>query len=253
MSNLLMYSTAGAIMDIIALIVLVFCVIQGAKKGFIKSLVSTFGSLFSLIFALLLCSTVANFFENKFGWITSISGGIQGTLTKIFGQELMDVEIGLATEDVLSEQFNVSLFLIKTILSVKDSSNIPADTTLNEIICPIFAYYIVCIISVVILFIVFKIIFFLLGEIVKKLHKNKIIGATDTGLGILFGAIKSIVIINFALMVLSIIPIGFIQDLASSIENSVLTKIINKIDVFSLILKAISSVNLTDTITNVIK
>ena len=252
MSNLLMYNTVGAIIDVVALIIIAFCMMSGAKKGFIKSLISTFGSFFSLILAVLLCSSVARFFENNFGWITGISGKISGILTKIFGQELMDVELGLVTEDVLSEQFNVSLFLIKTILSVKANSNIPLDTTLNQIICPVFAYYIVCIISVVILFIVFKIIFFLIGEIVKKLHSNKIIGTADSALGILFGAIKSIIIINFALMIISIIPIGFVQDLYVSIDSTIITKIVNKIDVFSLILKALASVNIADIITGII-
>ncbi len=251
MSNLLLYSVSGAILEVLALIVLIATIIIGAKNGFIKSLISTFGSLVSLILAVLLCSSVAKVLENKFSLVTTISSKLSGVLTRIFGEQLMNTSLSLATEDVLSEQFNLSLFLVKIILSLK-STDIAPETTLSSIICPVFGYYIVCIISVIVLYIIFRIIFFLIGEIVKKMHSNKIIGATDTILGIVFGAIRGIIVINFALMILNIIPLGFIQNFVGSVNDTVFVKIINKIDVVSLILKALSNVNISDIIVNMI-
>ena len=70
--NLLLTTTGGAIVDIVALILFVGFAINGAKKGFIKSLISTFGSIISLFVAILLCSSVANFLENQFGFATQI-------------------------------------------------------------------------------------------------------------------------------------------------------------------------------------
>ena len=251
MSNLLLYSTSGAILEALALIIFIVSIIVGAKQGFIKSLISTFGSLLSLIFAVLLCSSVAKFLENRFSLITTISSKLTGVLTGIFGEELMNTPLSLATEDVLSEQFNLSLYLIRIILSIK-SSDISPDTTLSSIICPVFAYYIVCILSVIILYILFRIIFFLIGEIVKKMHSNKFIGTTDTLLGLVFGALKGIITINFALMIIGIIPIGFVQNFVGAVSDTIFVKIISKIDVVSLILKAMASVNLTDIIVGII-
>ncbi len=245
MANLMLYSTSGAILEALALIVFIVSIIVGAKKGFIKSLISTFGSLLSLIFAVLLCSTVAKVLEDKFSLVTTISGKLTGVLTGIFGEELMNTPLASATEDVLSEQFNLSLYLIRIILSIK-TSDIPQDTTLSNIIAPVFGYYIVCILSVIVLYILFRIIFFLIGEIVKKLHSNKFIGTTDIVLGIVFGAIKGIITINFALMILGIIPIGFIQNFVASTTDTIFVNIISKIDVVSLILKAMASVNIPE-------
>ena len=247
MENLLLYSTSGAILEACALLVFIACIVIGAKKGFVKSLISTFGSMISLILAVLLCSSVAKVLENKFSLVTTISSKLTGVLSKIFGEQLMTTPLSLATEDVLSEQFKLSLFLVRIILSLKTTGLSP-DTTLSSIICPVFGFYIVCIISIIILFIIFKIIFFLIGEIVKKLHSNKVIGATDITLGIVFGAIKGVFVINFALMILSFIPLGFIQNFTGAINDTIFTKIINKIDVISLILKGMARVNVTDLI-----
>ncbi len=245
MSNLLLYSTSGAILEGLALIVFIVSVIVGAKQGFIKSLISTFGSLLSLIFAVLLCSSVAKFLENKFSLVTTISSKLTGVLTGMFGEELMSTPLSLATEDVLSENFNLSLYLVRIILSIK-SSDIAPDTTLSSIICPVFAYYIVCILSVILLYILFRILFFIIGEIVKKLHSNKVIGTTDTVLGLVFGAIKGIITINFALMILGIIPLGFVQKFVGATSDTIFVNIISKLDIVSLILKAMASVNITD-------
>ena len=245
MSNLLLYSTSGAILEGLALIVFIVSVIVGAKQGFIKSLISTFGSLLSLIFAVLLCSSVAKFLENKFSLVTTISSKLTGILTGVFGEELMSTPLSLATEDVLSENFNLSLYLVRIILSIK-SSDIAPDTTLSNIICPVFAYYIVCILSVILLYILFRILFFIIGEIVKKLHSNKVIGTTDTVLGLVFGAIKGIITINFALMILGIIPLGFVQNFVGATSDTIFVNIISKLDIVSLILKAMASVNITD-------
>lgn len=247
MNSLLLYSTSGAILEVLALLIFVVSIIIGAKKGFIKSLISTFGTLLSLIFAVLLCSSVAKVLENKFLLVTKISSKLTGVLSGIFGEELMTTPLSLATEDVLSEQFNLSLFLIRIIMSLKNT-DISPDTTLSSIICPVFGFYIVCIISILLLFIIFKIIFFLIGEIVKKLHSNKVIGATDITLGIVFGAIKGIISINFALMILNFIPLGFIQNFVGGINTTIFAKFINKIDVVSLLLKGMANVNVTDII-----
>ena len=78
------------------------------------------------------------------------------------------------------------------------------------------------------------------------MHSNKFIGTTDTVLGIVFGAIKGIITINLSLMILGIIPIGFIQNFVASTSDTIFVNIINKIDVVSLILKAMASVNIPE-------
>ena len=54
----------SAIIEIVALALIVGSCFVGYKKGFAKTFVSTFGSILSIIFALLLSGVVAKFLEN---------------------------------------------------------------------------------------------------------------------------------------------------------------------------------------------
>jgi hypothetical protein len=95
-----------------------------------------------------------------------MSDKLGGVLGSIFGDEIMNLPLGLAAEQTL-ESAGLSSLIIKLILSFKTNSAIPTDTALKELICPTFAYYLVLIISAIGLFIVFKLIFFCISKIVK--------------------------------------------------------------------------------------
>ena len=82
MSNLLLASSYSAIIDVVALSVIVVLSIMGLKNGFVKTFVKVFGTIISLLLAVMLCSKGALFFENQFGLITSITEKVSGLVTK---------------------------------------------------------------------------------------------------------------------------------------------------------------------------
>ncbi len=237
------YSVTGAIIDAIALIIIIIYAVFGAKRGFVKTFFIVFGSLLSLIFAALLCSSVAQFTENKFGFISTVSDGVSGSLVKIFGEEIMSLPLSSATDGNLA-QAGVSGFILKTILSLKDNSSVPPETMIKDVISPVFGYYIVAVICAIALYIVFRIIFFLVGELFKKMHAFKVIGALDGSLGFLMGTIQGVIVIEIILSILGYIPLGFIQNINAEISsNTVLTAFLSNINIYNLILKALSKVN----------
>ncbi len=247
----LLVSSAGTIVDIALIVIILIFAIVGCVKGFVKSFLATFGWLFALIFAVLLCSAVTNFLENKFGLVSSISGGVGNFLTGIFGDKIMNTTLREATEEVLNGS-SLSGWLISIVLDVKELEGVPMDVTVNQIISPVFGYYATCVISIVGLFILFRIVFFIIGELMKFLHKIKLIGFVDRLLGFLFGVIRGFIFVQIIMIIIRFIPMGFLQQIVTYLDASGFATFIQKINLFSVMLSALSQVNLLDMIKTLI-
>ncbi len=252
MLNLLLALSTSAIIDIVVAALIILFALMGLFRGFAKTFISAFGSILSLILAVLLASTVATFLQNKFGLITKISDGLAGVLTNIFGEQIMDTTLAQATEENLA-QAGVAGWIANIILSIRGADNIDMDITLNQIICPVFGYYITVIISIIALYIILRILLFLIGEIIKKLSKISIIGAVDKTLGLFLGLIRGIIFVQIAILIINVIPLSFFQELSVNIEASVLAAFINKINIFGIIINSVAGIgNVTDFIVNLL-
>ncbi len=248
MYNLLAGLSTGAIIDIVALAVIIVFAIIGLIQGFTKTFVSAFGGILALLLAGLLCGSMANFLEDKFSFITSVAGKLGGVMKNVFG-EVVDIPVGDSSEAILTKQ-GVAMWLVKMIFSIKEE--VPPETTVNSIICPIFAYYVVVIISFVALFILFKILFALLSRIVKSLYVFKLVLATDKILGLALGLVRGVIIVQILILVVNVIPISFFQNIAANIQYANFTNFINTINIFNVIINSFTSNNLLDIIKGVV-
>lgn len=248
MYNLLAGVSTGAIIDIVALAVIIIFAIIGVIQGFTKTFITAFGGILALLLAGLLSSSMSNFLEDKFSFITSVAGKLGGVMKNIFG-DVVDTPVGGSTEDLLTKQ-GIAMWLVKLIFSIK--TEVPPETTINSIICPIFAYYVVVIISFIVLFILFKILFALLSRIVKSLYVFKLVLATDKVLGLVLGIARGIIIVQILILVINIIPIGFFQNIALNVQYAKFTNFINSINIFNAIINSISSNNLLDIIKGIV-
>ncbi|MBO5068330.1 MAG: CvpA family protein [Clostridia bacterium] len=234
--NLLLTTNLSATVDIVALIFVGVFALWGLIRGFTKTFFSAFGTMLSLLFAVLLCSTVANFLQEKFALVTTVSENVSVALSDAFGAELMNATLRDVSAGYL-ENAGLNGLLVELILSMQ--TELPLDTTLNMIICPTVSYYIVLIISVIALFIIFKIIFFLIGEIVKKLYKNRTIATFDKFFGFALGLLHGIISLELLIMAISVIPIPMLQDVYSAIQVSAFANFIEDINLFNLIINAV--------------
>lgn len=235
----MMFSALSAVIDILALTLIFLFAFMGLKKGFAKSFITTFGMFLSLIFAALLASTSAGVLQKNFGMVESISNGLSGFLTNIFGDALMNTTLEQATEANMSEA-GVFSWVIRIVLSIQSNNKIPTDVTLNQIICPVIAYYIVLIIAFIILYILFRLALFLLGEFIVKLHFFKTVRRADKTLGFIFGLMQGIFLFELIVLVIGIIPTGFFQSMLVEINNAPISGFLNKINLFALIMNSIS-------------
>ena len=246
------YNIYSALIDAIALTIIIVFSFLGAKNGFVKTFFTAFGSLISLLLAVLLCKSVANFLEYKYQFITSVSKWLNGILTKAFGDSIMNTTLGQANAGSLASG-GLTSWLITIVLSVKANGSIPTDVTLNQIICPVFAYYVVCGIAILGLYIIFRIIFYILGETVKNMHSIKVVAFVDVNLGWLLGILRALIIIQFALIIISIIPLGFVQDIYSYTLTSIVGQAASKINVFTIILNSLAKLDVINVISNFLK
>lgn len=241
--NLLLYSIGGAITDIFALLLVIMITIQGAKKGFVKSLLSTFGTILSFLFAVLLCSTVTGFLESKFSYVTKVANWLNGILGKVFGETLLNTKITEVSQEGLANN-GLGSWLISAVLSINAESEY-IGKTIGEIISPVFAYYIVCAISLLGLFILLKIIFFIIGDISSFLKGVKVVGPANTLLGGVFGLIKSVIIVDLLVILLGALPFGFVQSLMQKIDGSFIVGFFDKFNVLGLIFNSLSGKGLS--------
>ena len=241
----------SAIIDILALCLIIGMAIHGAKNGFIKTFFHSFGSIIALFLAVLLCSTVANFLESSYGTVTNVTTWLEATLTKVFGDEVMNTTLRDVTTDALN-QYGIAGWIADIVLDLKNDGSIPLDTTLNQIVCPVFGYYLVCILSAIVLFILFKIIFFIIGSIVKSMHSLFLVAIVDKNLGLVLGIIRALFYIQFLLLIITAIPLGFFQDVMICVNSSYIAGFINRFNVYGLIVNAFTTGNVVEMIKSVL-
>ncbi len=239
------------IVDVVSLVFVSAFVIYGYAKGFVKQFLSVFGTILSLLLAVVLCTSVAGFLENQFKVVTTVSNGLGGVFTNLIGDKVMNTTLTEATEGYLNDH-GMPIWLINIVLEFVSEGSLPMDTTLNQIICPTFAYYIVIACSAVGLFIVFKILFFLLSKIINKLHSIRLVAILDNTLGIVLGLVSGIIYLELIIIVVAIIPVPAFQSITIAIQNSFLTNFISKISLYNIILNAISTTNVIGYVKNLV-
>lgn len=252
MNTLLLSASLNTIIDLVALAIICAFIIIGACKGFVKTFFTVFGGFLSLLFAALLCTAVAKTLENHFGLVTSVAKSFSGGLTRIFGETLMNTPLSAATDGTLTEA-GVAGWIINLVSRIQGISDLPPETTLSDVICPIFAYYAVAIVGAIVLYILFRLIFFMIGEIVRKLHTFTAIRVTDNVLGALLGIIRGVIAVQAILMLIKIIPISFCQELITAIPSTFLVKLLDGGNLFELIINAFLSTNITDIILGLVQ
>lgn len=246
MNNLLAVNLP-VVVDAVAVIFVVAFAVYGFSKGFIRQFVSAFGTIFSLLFAVLLCSSVTVFLQSRFGLVETVSHGIGGWLSKLIGADASQITLGELMNEQgreLLTQKGMPVWMINLVMVfVADETSLPMSTTVYEVLCPTFAYYVVLILSAVALFLVFKILFYILSKFVIKLHTIKLIAVCDKTLGFVLGIFSGIIYLELIIMLLGIIPIQFVQEVYSAVQSSTFASFIARINLYNVVLNTISTPN----------
>lgn len=243
--QLLLTSNLCATIDIVALILIVAYALYGAIRGFTKTFFSVFGTIIGVAIAILVAPSIVAFLQSKYGFVDSMSQNFSGVAGSIIGKDLSALPLSLATEENLG---GVASFIANIVLSLKNNNNVSPDATIGQAVASIFGYYVVLAICVVLLFIILKIIFFIISEIVKKAYKNKLIASFDRTLGFVLGIINGIFNIEILLLLISVLPIPILQEITANVSATTLTKFIQDINLYQIIMVNIVNNNIIDVI-----
>lgn len=206
-------STLGIIIDIIVVLTAVLFGFIGYKKGFFKSLISLFSWTVCLIVAFFTAKYVA-------GWINGIydfSGLIGEKVAKSLYKDNIYFSTSLvafgSTENIIASiPSNTNGFISKLIKVIFSNSKVDmsSNSTVGSVIGESIGEITMVLIAGIVVFIVLMILFRILSKIFDKIASLKVIGGINKILGLAFGALKAVIIIvaaNLLIIALSSLPV----------------------------------------------
>lgn len=191
--------------DIVCAVILLVSAFVAAKKGFVKCFFGFISTLVALILAIALASVVLGLFDSLFGMTESFSGKFEGWFLKRkgFDADISGSGLAEALENVALPGFLKDVVLDK----VSQINDFPAGTTLASQVAPVAAQYLGLLISAVAIFIVAKLVLFIIERILTKIVQSWSVASALNGLlGFVVGALKALIFICVVLAIVSLIP-----------------------------------------------
>ena len=184
-----------AIIDLVALGVLLLALLIGAFKGFLSQVLSVLGVLAAVVLAVMLCDEVSGFIETSF---PSVLEGLKTKIGELFG--LTDELISGTKEQIIQSLSKTSIpaFLHEVL------ANAIIKTAGDLNIVNVLAKWALTAISFVSIFVLTLIIFLIIKIMFKSLTKISVIGALDRILGAILMALKFLIAGTVIITVLSL-------------------------------------------------
>lgn len=201
----------AVIVDLVAIAVILVMAIISSVKGFMKCLIGFIGTVMSVVLALVFCKAVSSFFQNQFGWLSSLSEFFCERFSTL---SAFNVPIEDATD---LTNMNVPAFIVSVIIEAFSSSPIPEGTTAAQLIAPVLAQYLLNIVSFIIIFLLIKLVCFFLNKTLGEVFRTiPIVRSVNGVLGFAVGAIEAILLICTILYVISFIPADGLNEFIAS-------------------------------------
>ena len=203
----------GLIIDIaIVLLVVVFGII-GLKKGLLKSVISLFSWVVCILVAIFTAKYVAGWLNNIYdfsGFIgNKISGGLVGT-HEFFSSQISSFESKEQILASLPANLNGALKTLITVVFKNTSVDMESTLTVGNIVGASLGHICMLVITGILIFIILKLVVFILNKIFDKVAKTKVLGGLNKILGFVFGFAKGlliVVVINIVMVALSMVPV----------------------------------------------
>ncbi len=214
------------ILDIVVLIVLVFCIFRGIKRGAVRTIFSLFSFIIALVLTFMLASPFAQYMEKlSFGesMHASISKAVEDKIDGFLFKE-EDVETTNTTESIL-DTLSVPTYMKKSLFLKSDffvrNSDVPASKAVADTLASAYMKLIYSVVLFVLLLIGLRLLR-ILAELVFKLpllkDVNRIVGAVA---GLINGIVIAYLLLS-AVSALSSLPGA--EWLQSAMESSYIFK-----------------------------
>ncbi|MBQ8658164.1 MAG: CvpA family protein [Clostridia bacterium] len=190
------------ILDVVAVVLLLFFTLGGAKKGFIGGL---FGFLTTII-ALVVAFSLADQFADLTGGLFGLEGVIDKAITnKLEDVAGFNIDISATGIKEALKEVSVPSFIADALVDEFASKSVPAGTTLAMVTGGKIASFAIGLIAGVVLFFLCKIILRILVKVLNGvISLIPIVGALNALLGAVLGFIKGGLLVCVVLAILSI-------------------------------------------------
>lgn len=195
----------GFWIDIIIVAIVVIFAIIGLWKGFLDSLLKFIGSLGALCLAIFGARPVLDFLDGIFHFREPLGNVCVNLLGGSFDQSLLDIVLNASTHQTVIDTLNADgLTLVERLMvSIVNGANLDAGLTVGQVLANSLGTILGCIIVGILIFVIVKFIVFLLAKLFDTKEKPALSGINRV-LGMALGAIKGVVFVVVAYLVLSL-------------------------------------------------
>lgn len=211
----------ATIVDLVVVAIFLIFAVIGIAKGFTRKLFRSYGKIIAFILTAVLCGKFAIWLNDRFELVNSLSDLFAGWIPKLFGESAtMPLE-----EFLTGGAEEVSPLISGIVRQICDGISVDPSASIVDICAPVFAFYALQAVSFIGLFILFWLLFLIVGLILQKIVKSfKIITIVDKLLGMVFGLLEALVVIYIILFILSVLPFSFMETVNQMINASTLAK-----------------------------
>ncbi len=192
-------------MDIVLVIIFVLSLVDGLRRGFVKTAIDAFGWIIALVLAFVWYPSAAFYLKEHTGFYDWIF-------------ESISLKLSMSAESALQD-------VVSTLPSVIGDVISRAAADLASNLAASFANTIYNILCFVLVIFAIRIVLVLLASLITRGGRDNVVGALDRLAGFFAGAIKGIIVIYFFLAIATAF-IGMSKGdfLTSSMEKAPLTK-----------------------------
>lgn len=223
----------GIILDVILAVIILICIIVGAKRGFAKTAIETVGFFLALYVAFTLCTPIATAVADKTvkpAIVSKISTAIPETASSITEDAAQSVWDTLPeyVQKLATKANYTPKNLADTVngQSYNGSDKI-ANTIASDVVMP-FVYNLAKIICAIILFVILLIVVKLLAKLISGIFKLPVLNGVNKLFGAAFGGVQGVLYASlFCVVISAVISLnytGFWFFTKDNIEASTLFK-----------------------------
>jgi len=191
-------------LDIIIIGVLVIFGIVGLIRGFLRGILSLFSTLVTLVLSIWLAKPVSGIVDNLFGLTNALAGTLEPNFLNFFSTN------------------NYTVGWIAQLINIIMGTGYLATNPSVEVISADFAQSVGNIITIaicaVVLYIIIRIVLWLLGKLFRKITQNRAISGLDRILGVFIGLAKGFVY-TFIVLGLAFFLGSFIAPIGAWVDN----------------------------------
>lgn len=220
------------LIDLIVLLIIVFCVIISAKRGFVKVLVEVVGFVAAIFLTFTISTPLADITYDKIiepPIIEAVADSAADTAEK----DIWSLVPSAVSENAEKLGISVESFTQKVTSNISNGAQTAVKTASQDIIKPVITKVLGLVYSVVILLVLLFVVKFL-AKFINKLFSFSIIGKANRVLGGIIGIPKGIIFAILFCMIVSLIVSLYGDFLIFTVSN------IEKTYIFRLLAKAIS-------------